>query len=239
MRPTLIVTHLDDRDTGLVRGCLERAGCPVAQVDSVDGDPLPPLSALGAIVTLGGRQSATRADQDPFLSAEVGLLSDALVAGVPVLGMCLGAQLLAVAGGGRVAAMESMYAGWPPLALLPCAASDPVFGALPDGLPVLKWHEDLIQAPAGAQLLGTTASPGAALFRVGASAWGSQMHLELTPGLLVDTWLAESGGIAEIEGAGHPIAEFRAESRRRLVAQMAAARPMFARFAEVVRSRSA
>jgi GMP synthase (glutamine-hydrolysing) len=221
MKPILIVTHLEDRHPGLARESLQDAGCPVIQVDSVDGNPPPPIDA----------------HEDPFLACEVSLMADALEAGIPVLGMCLGAQLLAVAGGGVVTAMGRMVAGWPELSLLPAAAQDPVFGALPDDLPVLKWHEDEIAAPPGAVALGTTPGPGAALFRLGSRAWGSQAHLELTPSLLIDTWLAEPGGAREIEDAGHPIAAFREESARRLVPQMAAARPMFTRFAALARSR--
>jgi GMP synthase (glutamine-hydrolysing) len=108
-----------------------------------------------------------------------------------------------------------------------------VFGALPDGLPVLKWHEDMIEAPPGATLLATAPGPGAALFRIGDRAWGSQAHLEVTPEMLVDTWLADPGSEAEIEGAGHPIDAFRVESRRALERQMPAGRAVFSRFAAV------
>jgi GMP synthase (glutamine-hydrolysing) len=233
MKQMLIVTHLDDRHPGLARECLQDAGCPVIQVDSVDGGSLPPVTEISGIVSLGGRDSATRASGDPFLSSEVSLMADALDAGIPVLGMCLGAQLLAVAGGGHVTAMGRMVAGWPELSLLPEAAQDPVFAGLPDNLPVLKWHEDEIAAPPGAVVLGTTPGPGAALFRLGSSAWGSQAHLELTPSLLIDDWLSDPGGAQEIEDAGHPIAEFRSESARRLVTQIAAARSVFTRFAAV------
>jgi GMP synthase (glutamine-hydrolysing) len=234
MRPALIVTHLEDRHPGLARECLERAGCPVIQVDSVDRGPLPAVTEISGIVSLGGRDSATRAGEDRFLVAEVSLIADALQAGVPVLGMCLGAQLLAVAGGGRVTAIGRMIAGWPELTLQPEAAGDPVFGALPDGLAVLTWHEDEITAPPGAVALGTTPGPGAALFRLGSRAWGSQAHLELTPSLLIDTWLADPTSVPEIEAAGHRIDEFRAESARHLVTQMAAARQAFGRFARIL-----
>jgi GMP synthase-like glutamine amidotransferase len=150
--------------------------------------------------------------------------------------MCLGAQLLAVAAGGQVAHAGAMNAGWPHMTLLPAAAEDPLFGAFPDRLPVLKWHEDIIEMPPGATELATTPGPGAALFRVGSSAWGSQAHLELTEPMLIEGWTVEPGDIAEIEGAGHRIEEFRAASRRHLVAQMAAARPMFTAFGALTTS---
>jgi GMP synthase-like glutamine amidotransferase len=144
--------------------------------------------------------------------------------------MCLGAQLLAVAAGGSVSYAGHMNAGWPELSVLPAAADDPLFGAFPARLPVLKWHEDIIEMPPEATELGTTPGPGTALFRVGACAWGSQAHLELTPSMLIEGWTSDSADIAEIEGAGHHIEEFRAQSRSHLVTQMAAARPMFTAF---------
>jgi GMP synthase (glutamine-hydrolysing) len=238
MKPVLIVTHLKDRSTGLVRACLQEAGCEVVQVDKVSGDPLPSVSSVSGIVSMGGRESATRVDEDAFLSSEVELIARALEHEVPVLGLCLGAQLLAVAGGGRVSAIGRMVADWEPVSMRPAAAADPVFDALPDGLPVLKWHEDMIAAPPGGTVLATAPGPGAALYRIGQTAWGSQAHLEVTPQLLVDTWLADPSSTPQIEGAGHPIDEFRALSRRALKRQMPAGRAVFSRFAAVLSGRN-
>ena len=233
MKPVLIVTHLPDRQDGIVREALEAAGCPVIARNPGDAQPLPAAPEIGGVVTLGGRQSATRVAEDPFLVAEVELLEQALDKRVPVLGMCLGAQLLAVAADGAVTYAGHMNAGWPELSVLPAAADDQLFGAFPAHMPVLAWHEDIIEMPPHAVELGTTPGPGAALFRVGPCAWGSQAHLELTPAMLVEGWTSDPADIAEIEGAGHRIEEFRAQSRSHLVAQMAAARPMFTAFGEL------
>jgi GMP synthase-like glutamine amidotransferase len=239
MKPVLIVTHLKDRSTGLVRPCLREAGCEVVQVDKVSGDPLPSVASVSGIVSMGGRESATRVDEDRFLSSEVELMARALEHEVPVLGLCLGAQLLAVASGGRVSAIGRMVADWEPVSMLPRAAADPVFSDLPDGLPVLKWHEDMIEAPPAATVLAIAPGPGAAVYRIGRNAWGSQAHLEVTPRLLVDTWLADPSSTPQIEGAGHPIDEFRALSRRALTRQMPAGRAVFSRFAAALSTRSA
>jgi GMP synthase-like glutamine amidotransferase len=233
MRPVLIVTHLADRQVGLVRDALRASGCAVIERHAAGGDTLPAAAEVAGIVSLGGRQSATQAEKDPFLAAEVALLKAALDHEVPVLGMCLGAQLLAVAAGGAVVNMGHFYADWPDLVLLPAAASDPVFGGLPPRLPVLKWHEDVIELPDDQTLLGNSEGPGAALFRIGSSAWGSQPHLELTPELLVDAWLADPAEAADVTAAGHDLDEFRARSRRLLVGQMAASRPMFEAFGRI------
>lgn len=194
---------------------------------------MPAPSDIAGIVSLGGEMSATDLGGHPPLKAEVELMRAALDQDVPILGMCLGAQLLAVAGGGQVKTMEHLYVGWPELSLLAPAAEDPVFGPLEPGLPVLKWHEDMIQAPPGAAVLGTTPSPGAALFRIGSAAWGSQMHLEVTPPMLLDGWLAQPRGMADIESAGYDLDAFRAQSAHLVQRQMAAARPIITRFGEL------
>jgi GMP synthase-like glutamine amidotransferase len=237
MRPVLIVTHLADRQVGLVRDALHASGCDVIERHAAAGDTLPVAGEVAGIVSLGGRQSATRANEDPFLAAEVALLRAALDDDVPVLGMCLGAQLLAVAAGGEVVNSGRIYADWPDLVLMPAAASDPLFGGLPPRLPVLKWHQDVIELPDEQPLLGSSEGPGAALFRIGSSAWGSQAHLELTPEVLVDVWLADPAEAADVIAAGHDLDEFRARSRELLVGQMAAARPMFEAFGRIAARR--
>jgi GMP synthase-like glutamine amidotransferase len=88
--------------------------------------------------------------------------------------------------------------------------------------------------PEVATVLGATPSPGISLFRIGAAAWGSQMHLEVTAPMLIDGWLAEDIGIAEIEETGQDIDEFRAQSRANLPAQMQQSRDVFSRFARLV-----
>jgi GMP synthase-like glutamine amidotransferase len=237
MRPVLIVTHLADRQVGLVRDALEASGCDVIERHAAAGDTLPVAGEVGGIVSLGGRQSATRADEDPFLAAEVALLRAALDDEVPVLGMCLGAQLLAVAAGGEVVNSGRIYADWPDLVLTPAASADPLFGGLPPRLPVLKWHEDVIELTDEQPLLARAEGPGAALFRIGSSAWGSQAHLELTPEMLVDVWLADPAEAADVIAAGHDLDEFRARSRELLVGQMAAATPMFEAFGQIAARR--
>jgi len=201
------------------------------RANALDGSRLPGLDEVSAIVSLGGEMSAIGYERDPFLSAEVELMRAALADDTPVLGMCLGAQLLAVAAGGRVSKLERVYVAWPRLAQLSAAAGDPLFGGLTDGLSVLEWHEDAIDPPPQAVMLGATDSPGAALFRVGENAWGSQMHLEATPPMVLDGWLADSRSLDEMRAAGYDVDRFRAESRERLPGQVAAARPIFATFA--------
>jgi GMP synthase-like glutamine amidotransferase len=234
MKSAFVITHLPDRRSGLVREALELAGCPTRELNLFDDSSLPPIDEAAAIVSLGGKMSVTELDRYPFLSTEVALLRAAVRREIPTLGICLGAQLLAVASGGHVAPLPRIYLDWPQLSRTSGADDDHLFSGLPRSIRVLKWHEDGIRPPPAATILATTASPGAALFRVGPVAWGSQMHIELTPAMLLDGWLASPRGAAEIESAGHDIAEFRLESSRRLPVQVAAARPALDRFAQLV-----
>ena len=146
-KPALIITHLPDRKSGLVREAIEYSGYPIREQNVFDGTPLPPIDRVGAIVSLGGKMSATRVDEDEYLTAEVSLLQAAVANGVPTLGICLGAQLLAVAAGGDVVTMPRVYVGWPQLSRTAAADDDRVFGDLSSGTHVLKWHEDRIEPP--------------------------------------------------------------------------------------------
>ena len=185
---------------GLTAPCLKDAGCEVRLYNHRDVEPLPAIDEVSGIVSLGGEESATDAHEIPYLTAELELLRAALDRGVPVLGMCLGAQMLAAAAGGRVYALGHLFLGWPALTLAHEGTRDPVFGGLRLGLPVLEWHNDAIQPPPGATLLGETRGDGAALFRIGATAWGSQAHLEVSREMLFDGWLTAPEDLAQARG---------------------------------------
>src|SRR3954471_1432389 len=111
------------------------------------GDPLPELDEVDAIVTFGGEQSVL--DQGP-LEPEAELLREAVARDIPVLGVCLGAQLLAHALGGTVARRPRRLIAGPPPEPLPAAAGDPLLGALPAGGLALNWNEDGFEPPPGA-----------------------------------------------------------------------------------------
>jgi GMP synthase (glutamine-hydrolysing) len=237
MRPVLIFTETDDRRTGLIGEGLQRAGCPIVEANPHDGVPQWSISELSAIVAMGGLKSAIDADGDPFMAAEVQLMRDALVSETPVLGFCLGAQLLAAASGGHVSRVGHMYLGWTQFSPLPAAADDPLFYGLPSGLPVLEWHEDMFSVAPDALMLGTTTGPGDALYRVGPAAWGCQAHIEVTPPMLLGSWLHADKAREEMLESGYEPAAFREECRDRLATQIASVRPVFERFGELVRAR--
>src|SRR4051794_24885936 len=135
------------------------------------GDPLFALDEVDAIVSFGGEQSVL--EPEPF-AAEAELLRGAVAADVPVLGVCLGSQLLAYALGGRVLRRPQRLVNWLPLD--PLDPADPVLGALPAGARALHWDEDGFEPPPGAgELLRRPDGHRAQAFRPG-RAWGGQFH---------------------------------------------------------------
>lgn len=206
MTRVLVVLNSSTSSMGRLEQWLPEAGLdPVL----VPGAELPgTLAGFGGVVLLGGGFMPDDDAGHPFLARERALTLQALADGVPLLGLCLGGQLLAhVTGGGVTARSGETERGMCPLAVLPAAAGDPVFGDLPGvssaaggpGGPLwmIENHEDSVTAlPPSATLLVTSEACRNQAFRVGEAAWGLQFHPEARPER-VATWdeaaLSEQG----------------------------------------------
>ena len=235
MRPLLAITHLADRSLGLAEGVLSRRGIALRRTHL--GAERPRLEEVGGLLVLGGAMGVPDAAEYPFLRWELGLLARAVDEEVPVLGLCLGGQLLARAVGGRVERMAEPFIGWPRLTRLPAADGDALFGRLPAEVEVLEWHNDAIEPPGAAVVLAQTGGPGCSLFRAGPVAWGSQIHLELTLAMLT-RWLEDDDLAGDLAAAGVDPAGLLADATRRLAGQSRVAETVFERFADVVLARS-
>jgi GMP synthase-like glutamine amidotransferase len=141
---------------------------------------LPSPESFDALVTLGGPMSLRDQDRHPWLRAEKHYLEGVLAAGKPFFGICLGAQMLAEVHGAPVRPGRHREIGWFPLALTESRHDTWLGDALPAGLEVFFWHDDVFETPAGAtRVAGTAASDNQAF--VAGSAVGLQFHLEVTP----------------------------------------------------------
>src|SRR6478752_2206109 len=144
-----LVHHLERPFLGHAEEPLLSHGATLREVDRRRGDALPSLEDIDGVVSLGGEQSVLDAERDAVLGEERDWLRGAVARGVPVLGVCLGAQLLAAALGGSVYGLSRCNLAWKPMALTPAGAGDPIVGTLeaPVGL---MWNHDAIVAPPGA-----------------------------------------------------------------------------------------
>lgn len=157
------------------------------ELDVVTGPELPPnLDGHAGLVVLGGAMGAYDDTVAPWLPHERELLREAVRDELPTLAICLGAQLLAVANGGRVETHpDGPEIGAQLVAKRAAASSDPLFGELPITPDVLQWHYDFITAlPPGAVHLAASPRAEHQAFRLGRLAWAVQFHIETTPELV-------------------------------------------------------
>jgi GMP synthase (glutamine-hydrolysing) len=240
VKPVLVVRN-DDVDTfGITRSALEEAGVRLLTIDAWDDGGWPAIGEVGGIVMLGGSMNVDETGRHPYLARDRDLAARAVEEGVPYLGLCLGAQLLARALGSPVLPGPVPELGFEPLRPTEAAARDPILSHYRDGDMVFHWHEDTLELPDGAVLLASGDRIAAQAFRVGDRAWGIQFHLEVDAAE-IDLWLdaAEAGG-EDLPGRwGKPADRVRAESERLVAAHEAKGRMAFRRFAEVVRAASA
>lgn len=189
MKRVLAVCHPAGGTSGVFHDAAAAAGFVIDEWLPAE-NPHPPrsLGDYAALVVLGGDQNVAEQDRFPYLSAELALLREWLPGGRPVLGVCLGAQLLAEARGGAVVRARERELGWLDVELLPAAADDPVLGGAPPRFTALQWHSYAVEPPAGAvALAGSPVCLQA--FRLGA-AWGVQFHPEVDRAIL-DAWLGD------------------------------------------------
>jgi GMP synthase (glutamine-hydrolysing) len=207
---------------------LGHAAAPLGPVREYFGGELPSLDVDG-IVSLGGEQAAW----DDALEPEVELIREAVGRGVPLLGVCLGAQLLARATGGENVHLDRRLVTWAPLRVI---AGDPILGSIPEGAHGLHWNEDGFEPPPGAVEVYERPRGGRAEgFRVGRLAWGVQFHPEVD-GEALDHWYAEWGEV--LAPAGVAEADIRALDARHLPAQAALSAAIFGAFKRLVTDRA-
>ena len=177
----LIVQHLAPEGPYAIGEALNSAGITPEVRRVFAGDGLPSdLAGWEGLVVMGGPMSASSDAGFPTRRAELALISDALERGLPTLGVCLGAQLLAIAAGGEVRpGADGPEVGWAPVLLSAAAHKDPLLRELPGELTVLHWHWDTYEIPSDLVHLALSARYHNQAFRCSTNAWGFQFHLEV------------------------------------------------------------
>lgn len=184
----LFLQQVNIEGPGLLGIFLKKQKAKLKIVSMENNQGLPPLSEYRGIIVLGGPMNVYEVEKYPFLLKEEAYLKQALKRKIPVIGICLGAQLLAKASGAEVKKAEKEEIGWYNIGLESEAEDDSLFKGLDKELRVFQWHQDTFELPEGGVLLARGESCKNQAFRIGNSAWGLQFHPEMNKSQIT-AWL--------------------------------------------------
>jgi GMP synthase (glutamine-hydrolysing) len=181
MKPVLCLQHVAAEGPGTIKEAVESRGGTLRLVRIFEREPVPrSLSEVGGLVVMGGPMGVYEARQYPHLDDELRLIGLGLEAQIPILGVCLGSQLLAAAAGARVSPSGGKEIGWYEVRLRPEAQGDLLFRGLDPAFTGFHWHGDIFTLPPGAVPLAQSQKTELQAFRVGSQAYGLLFHLEVT-----------------------------------------------------------
>jgi GMP synthase-like glutamine amidotransferase len=201
----LVLQHISCEPPGVYGDILAERGASIHRVEIDEGQPLPDWRGFDAIIAMGGPMSVNDDATLPWLTAEKGLVREAIFAGKPYWGVCLGAQLLAASLGARVYTGPKPEVGMMPVYLADAARSDPVFSGLPPELLTFQWHGETFDLPEGAVLLASSPAYPHQAFRWRDKAYGVQFHVEISTGL-AEQWSHVPAYKAALERVAGPAA---------------------------------
>ena len=239
MKPILFVRCDAFETYGVAPAAVAAAGATPTVWDTTQPDAeRPRLADVSGIVLFGSTSNVEHADERPFIKDVAALTGEATERGLPVLGLCFGAQVLAWALGAEVKKSPVREVGFEPIRALPSIAEDPVLAHYRDGDRVFHWHEDTFELPDGATLLATSETVANQAYRVGEAAWATQFHAEVDAAE-VDWWIGLASAEEDLEAAwGKSPERMREEVARYMADHERRGRETFRRFVEVARERA-
>jgi GMP synthase (glutamine-hydrolysing) len=189
-RPKILVfQHVPYEPLGTLDPLLKQAGFRIRYVNfGRNPNERPTLDGYAALIILGGPMNADNTAEFPHLATELELIVEALQRDMSILGICLGAQLLAKALGGTIHASAGREIGWYSIDLTEAGQNDPVLSTFGQQSEVFQWHDDVIELPADTEHLAGSDNCPVQAFRHGEHAYGFQFHLEVD-GALIERWL--------------------------------------------------
>jgi GMP synthase (glutamine-hydrolysing) len=232
-RPKILVfQHVPYEPLGTLDPLLKESGFRIRYVNfGRNPDQHPVLDKYAALIVLGGPMNSDQIDTYPNLQAEVELIREAADRDMSVLGICLGAQLLAKALGGSVSRNPVREIGWYDVELTPEGADDPVLSTFAQQQQVFQWHEDGITLPDDCVHLARSPASEVQAFRHGEHVYGFQFHLEVDSSL-IERWLTvpDNQPILEAERGNVVPDEVRAQTSERIAGLQTLSRQTFGRW---------
>lgn len=193
----LVLRHEPFEHLGHFAPILADRGIPFVYHDL--NDPIPPGDPA-ALVILGGPMSAN----DAFLGEELDLIRRALAQETPMLGICLGSQLIAKALGAKVYRNAALEIGWHPVHLTDAGRSDPIFAGLESPTTFFHWHGETFDLPAGAEWLAWSERCRHQAYRYRSNVYGVQFHPEVTPEMIED-WQSQPVNCGDVSTLPCPL----------------------------------
>ncbi|HLF31817.1 MAG TPA: type 1 glutamine amidotransferase [Xanthomonadales bacterium] len=232
MARVLVFQHVAAEPLGTLDPMLRDRGHRIRYVNfHREPDARPDIDRYNALIVLGGPQMPDQGDRYPHLNVEMRCIEKALKLDIPVLGICLGAQLLACTLGGGVRPMDAWEIGWYALKPTAQSAADPLFCSLTRPHAAFQWHGYTFDIPAGAVHLARSDACENQAFRYGKHSYGLQCHLELDE-RLINRWLNYPEYQADLDtaGRGQDAAVIREQTHQLIGQSIALSNEVFGQF---------
>lgn len=227
MKKVLAFRHVPFEGAGHIASVLAACGISLDYADLYrTAAPVPHIASYDGLIFLGGPMSAI--DRLPFLDVERRLISQAIELRQPLLGVCLGSQLIAGVLGAAVRRNPVKEIGWFDVRFTPAASSDPLFSSFAAPESIFHWHSDTWDLPPGATLLASSDACPNQAFRAGPLIYGFQFHLEVTPEMIAD-WQLQDENCGDLRELSGPIDPHHNAARLAVIAQ-----DLFGRWADVL-----
>jgi len=195
----LVLQHVEAEGPGLIGTLAKAEGFRLHTIKLFAGEKVPAdPRAWSAIVVMGGPMGVYDEAKYIFISNELNFLESAFRYKIPVLGVCLGAQLMARAGGAKVWSGETKEIGFYKISLTPAGQEDRLLLGLPEEFTVFQWHGDTFQTPCNGKTLASSELFDHQLIKIGPNSYGLQFHIEVTEAMIADFLSAGAAELAEV-----------------------------------------